>query len=310
MALICSNWSGTRIVSSNGEADKELSTGSLIAGRRGSNAHHADRHHSRKANRLMLAARNLSNIKQNPFRGISNASVFLQRNGNNYYHFLVEVLPAVMVWLDEVNATPDPHIVLPRSSFAGPLVRLLGFRGAVSLVPFPSVILARHVRGYRQLPAGYINPDLLGELSQRIAGTIDDVSCSGNEVVLLLRGPADTRRLANEHDVIREVRNRFPRCDVIYPGQLSIEEQVCRMRGARIVITPHGAQAANMIWARNLEYFVEIGFSTNPMQTLEGPATALGASYIGIPSRPLVSGDHFSDHECDIDLLGSALAQI
>lgn len=309
-ALICSNWSGTRVVSNNSEADKELSTGSLIAGRRWSNSQQPVRHASRHAERLLLAGRRLSNIKQNPFYAISNASVFLQRNGNNYYHFMVEVLPAVMVWLDEVNASRDPRIVLPRSSFAAALLRLLGFRRTVSLVPFPSVILARNVRVFRQFPAGYINPDLLRTLSQRIVAATGDVSYTGSEVVLLLRGPTETRRLTNEDEVIREIRSRFPGCDVVYPGQLSVEEQVARTRGARVIISPHGAQAANMVWARNMEHFVEIGFSTNPVQNMEGPATALGASYTAVPSRPLVSGDHYSDHECDIGLLKSALAQI
>lgn len=308
-ALICSTWSGTRVVSNNSEADKELSTGSLIASRRMSNTQQPDRYARRNADWLLLAGR-LSNIKQNPFHMISNASVFLQRNGNNYYHFVMEVLPSVMVWLDEVNASPDPRIVLPRSSFAAALLRLLGFRCTVSLVPFPSVILARNVRVFRQLPAGYINPNLLRTMSKRILAAIGDVSHAGSEVVLLLRGPNETRRLTNEDEVIQGIMNRFPKCDVFYPGQLSIEKQVARMRGARIIIAPHGAQAANMVWARNMEHFIEISFSTNPVQRLEGPATALGASYTAIPSHPLVSGDHYSDHECDIGLLKSALAQI
>jgi capsular polysaccharide biosynthesis protein len=67
--------------------------------------------------------------------------------------------------------------------------------------------------------------------------------------------------------------------DVIFPGELPLEQQIRRLADARIVVASQGAHAANILWAEGLEHYIEI--------------TANGDDYVAAMARALGAEVHF-----------------
>jgi hypothetical protein len=262
--LICTN-SGLVVKSSDELADQEISSGS--------------------GSRMYF---------QFPVPTLRDAVVAVQRNSSNYYHFLTEVVPSLMAWEKHIHETDT--IAVMEAPFARHVLRLAGFNQRISLLPQPAAIRAIDVKLLRLLPVGYFNPGLLRELSARVVRGAKANRC-GQEVLFLTRAKRDRRNLTNESEAVEIVRRKFPNVDIVTPGDLPVEDQVRRCDNARIVIAPHGAQAANLLWSNRLEHYVEIGVQEDRFSI--AMARLLGAQTHHCASRPTTPGDRWSDHACE-----------
>jgi hypothetical protein len=277
-AILQHSWSGVLIRSHTRNADRELSSGSEGVPRRVVRIH--------------------------------DAVIAMQRNDQNYCHFVTEVLPSIVAW--ESPALFQSHLVIAKSSFAEPLLRLIGFTGRITQVASPFTAIATDITAIRLLPAGMYHPALLKEVARRARHAAAVRSDACREVVFVSRTARDTRRLTNETDVVAAIQEAFPEVDIFYPGEATVEEQVSRMANARLVIAPHGAAAANMVFASSMEHYVEISFySPDTKPCFSSLAQVLfGATAHFVASRAVGHGDHHSDHECDLVGLRSALRSI
>lgn len=273
VALLRTSWAGLRISSVDNEADRELSSGTASFPR--------------------------SIVR------IHDACVALQRNDTNYGHFITEILPSLVAW--ESSSLMPRRLVVAKSAFGEPLLRLIGFKGVVTQLASPCMALATDVTVLRLLPAGMYHPVLLREVARRAHAGAAAHHTPSQKVVFLTRSASATRRLTNEPQVIRAIRGVFPDIDVFYPGDATVLEQVARMTNAQVVISTFGAQAMNMVWATKMKQFVEITFYDKRQRCFAALAQALGASAHTVPSRARRAKDHYSDHECDIHLLTSTL---
>jgi hypothetical protein len=75
-----------------------------------------------------------------------------------------------------------------------------------------------------------------------------------------------------------------------------------------IVIAPHGAHAANILWSNRLEHFVEIGARED--RSTFAMARLLGAETHHCISQPMTPGDHWSDHTCELEALKKMLSAL
>lgn len=276
VAILRTAWSGLQIASGHSEADREVSSGRA--------SHPA---------RLVR---------------IRDACVALQRNDTNYGHFITEVLPSIVAW--ETSSLFPCRLVVAKSSFAVPLLRMMGFEGAIDQVHSPSLVLATNVTVLRLLPAGMYHPRLLREVARRAHVSTAGHATRACRVVFLTRTTSATRRLTNEADVVSAIQEVFPDVDVFYSGEATVVEQVARMANATVVISTFGAQAMNMVWATAMKHFVEITFYRQDKRCFAALAEALGAQPHVAPSRAKSPGDHYSDHECDLGSLRQILTGI
>ncbi|KEF42925.1 MAG: hypothetical protein ER33_03400 [Cyanobium sp. CACIAM 14] len=218
------------------------------------------------------------------FHRIEDSFVALQRNQSNYAHFLVEVASSLLAFERRLAAFPRLTI---GSRSGREILRRAGFRQEIALAPPQSLLRVRRVEVMRLLPSGFLQPDLLQELAARLRHSLGPAA-RGAEVVLLLRSPSDCRQLVNWQELVDRLRRRFPGLDVLFPGELPLEEQIRRLASARIVLASQGAHAVNLLWAERLEHYIEI--TANGDGYVAAVAQALGARVhrlFGVPeSRP------------------------
>jgi len=238
---------------------------------------------------------------------LRNTTVAIQRNSNHYWHFVTEVLPSLIAWERHLHNTDS--IAITGSDFAVPLLRLAGFNRRLLTVRQPSAIRVMNVNLLKLLPSGYLNPTLLFELSSRIVSAAKS-DRSRPEVVFLSRTRNDSRALLNVGEVVEIIRRRFRKLEIVCPGGLSVEDQVCSLLNARIVIAPHGSQATNMLWSRSLEHYIEIVPDGNDDQSYATLASVMGGQVHYCPSKSVNPQDHYSNHDCDLEKLRGILSRL
>jgi capsular polysaccharide biosynthesis protein len=233
--------------------------------------------------------------------------IALQRNDQNYFEFRTDILPSRLTW--ESPQFFSSHRVIAKSSFAKPLLRLIGFKIPITQIAAPFTAVAPNITAIRMLNSGRVLPDSIqGNSSPRPLRLGSGTGC---EVAVISRSAQSDRQFTNGAAVITTIKEHFPDADILYPGGVPVEEQVRHMADARIVIATHGAEAVNMVWATSMEHHIETSFySPQTNQCFSALAKVLSrASVQLVRSRALKPGDHFSDHACDLEALRSVFRQ-
>lgn len=190
----------------------------------------------------------------------------------NYYHFLTDVLPRWGILQESLPGTlPDAVFVNTATRYQRELLALAGIGsvhssrrrlvGAIGDVPV--VEPARHtsVRASCLLVPCLPNPDLMAPrwTTDWLRAHLPARTAAGRPRRLYVtRGSRrNTRRLANEPALWPILERRgFERLD---PGTLSVQEQIDAFASAEVVVAPHGAALANLVFAprgvRVLELF-------------------------------------------------------
>lgn len=176
---------------------------------------------------------------------------------DNYYHFLVEVLPTLHWALQHT----DLPIVIPAMKpffrrfldhFGWPgqdRVRVLDpatpLRGS-----FTGLTNIRIVRkGTHTLP----NPSLL-----RFYRTVGRGGDRGPATVLVVsRGHTGDRRILNEDEMVAALSAAFP-CEVLVPEREPFADQVAKVRRAAVIVGSHGAGLTNALFHDRLAGMVEL----------------------------------------------------
>ena len=166
-----------------------------------------------------------------------------------YFHWLTECLPRLMVAV-ELDAFP-PVVLLP-GSFDNPFV-------TETLEAFPEftadyvgrwevVSIQRALVPNRVAPTSYYRPELVRRVAERLASHLraHEPAGKGPERVYISRGRDARRRIANETEVTRLLAARG--FVTVYPGELSVRQQMWYARGARYLVGMHGGGLTNMMF--------------------------------------------------------------
>jgi glycosyl transferase family 61 len=168
----------------------------------------------------------------------------------NYYHFLTDLLPR---WGIFEEALPDTHVdgvyLGTRASYQRQLLELVG------LSDLPVVEVDKHacLAPERLLVPSTPNQDLMAPhwvvdwLRGRLPPSLDLSGYSRG--LYVTRGDvANTRRYVEEPELWPALEERgFTRLD---PGSVSVREQIDRFAAAEVIVAPHGAALANLVFAR------------------------------------------------------------
>ena len=172
-----------------------------------------------------------------------------------YYHWLLEVLPRV---LRAHDSEPTVKALVPADCprYITDALALLGIgrletdRRAVRLrdVLVPGALQA----------SGFIPSVDIDQLRSSVLPTITDLhkeQCAP-ELIYVSRAKDARRALGNEL-AVEELAREFG-FSVVYLQDLMWTEQVHRMSKAEVLVSPHGAGLANMIWSTGLSAVIEI----------------------------------------------------
>ncbi|BCH57602.1 hypothetical protein RvVAR0630_02260 [Agrobacterium vitis] len=168
----------------------------------------------------------------------------------NYYHWTFQAISCLLIYKKHRD---DNNILLamPRlNGWRNEVLSLTGFNGRVLEMDYHDVL---HVDdcitsnltggGFAHLP----HPAVIAEfeaLAQRV--TIERRLSRKLYVSRLDAG--DVRRVVNEEAVCAFLESRG--FEIITPGELSVREQVVAFRDAEVIVAPHGAGLANLVYCR------------------------------------------------------------
>ena len=163
-----------------------------------------------------------------------------------YYHALMEHLPNVLL---SRRFVPDARILLPvrRHSYLNRLLDFVGIPRDARLEAEGPVLVRNLVFAPLWVNSGFVPDCDLSAVRDAILPHIPAVS-QPSERIYISRSRSRNRPLGRENDLERALEERgFQIC---YLETLSFEEQFAAIRGADLVVAPHGAGLANLVAAR------------------------------------------------------------
>ncbi|EKX35582.1 hypothetical protein GUITHDRAFT_146406 [Guillardia theta CCMP2712] len=208
-----------------------------------------------------------------------------QVHSHNFYHFIAEVLPRLLLVPPPVLSRDGTRVLLPpfsrdRKNFVESFVELLDIRkdklasshylgclhfarevvclAASSLSPPSSrALLTVFSRWHSQTPRNALLTVHFTVVERTACSSSD--SSSDSQLVLLSRREEEEDRggaksdVQNWDDVERWMAKRMDQgrrisIATIFPGRESLERQVCSFSSVHAVIGSHGSNLANMLW--------------------------------------------------------------
>jgi capsular polysaccharide biosynthesis protein len=251
-----------------------------------------------------------------PLEVTGRLGVLASRGDGNYYHFLMDVLTRIGV-LEQAPevAPPDRWYVPAQTRFQRELLDLFGIGPAQRL----DAAEHPHVRVECLVVPGppamtEKNPPWAVEfLRSRLLPQVD--TSGPRRSIYVTRGPsANNRSIVNEPALAELLAARgFESVD---PGTMSVAEQIRAFATAEIIVAPHGAALANLIFAGPGAAVVELfpaGCLLPDYWRLASSVPGLRYRYVsafGGPRRPTRAGTIVRDIEVDLDAVKATLNEL
>ncbi len=177
-------------------------------------------------------------------------SLATRGTSTNYYHFLLDLLPRWGIFEEALpGAEVDAVYLGTRASYQRQLLDLVGLSG------LPVVEVEKHacLAPERLLVPSTPNQDLMAPhwvvswLRARLPAS-PDLSAYGRGLYVTRGSSPHTRRYVEEAALWPTLEERgFTRLD---PGTVSVQEQIDHFAAADVIVAPHGAALANLVFCR------------------------------------------------------------
>jgi capsular polysaccharide biosynthesis protein len=201
--------------------------------------------------------------------------------GTGYYHWLLEIVPAALFGL---SVAPDSWLLLSD----GPSGQGYVAEAAEMLAP-GRVIHADGLRRVNGCIVSAIDPFsgfVQAAEIQRIRSSFPCPPRERSEPTRLYvsRLRDRTRAVRNEAEIEEAMRDEG--LAVVYPQTLSFRDQIDLFSSAELIVAPHGAGLANVIWAERLQKVIEI-FPADYLNDVYARITRMsGAVYMYVVCKP------------------------
>lgn len=190
---------------------------------------------------------------------------------NNYYHWTIECLPRIRLmemYTDHHGKSPDLLVPSDRPSWMDETIERIDYDGRVvswdgDIAQIDSLVVPSF-------------PDPTAEECRWLR----DRMCSGGDFdrenrIFVSRTDASVRQIANMEE-IAPILEKFGFSEYVL-SELSVSEQINLFANAEIVVGPHGAGLANIIYSRDIE-LTEL-FGDKKLASYGRIASLLGHSY-------------------------------
>jgi len=238
-------------------------------------------------------------------------AVIARQGQDNYYHWLVDVLPRLaLVWSGDVVV--DRYAINAALPFQAETLRILG-------IPRERVISAQNAGQVKARTL--VVPSLTGHAAPWVCRFLRDKLMRGMPApkglpskLYLARGTRGRRRVTNERQLLDFLaRDGF---EVVDCGRMSVVEQINAFAAADIVIAPHGAALSNLVFCKPRTKVVEFFSPKYVNVCFWAIANQVGLQYaylLGAGRRPRALKDPhdlFDDIVVDIEQLRSLLRKM
>lgn len=251
-------------------------------------------------------------------RSIPAGVLVANRMGKNYFHWVMECMPRLLLARD-AGLAELPFVVNDIPEQCRELARLFGELVVVAddEVLAVGTLHVPYVPAYSpdmpsQIPLACYDDSYLPRLRREILERIGTLPSGKAHRVLYVgrRGGTTLRRILNT-DAVVDVVAGFGG-EVVYPGELTLREQIAAFMAADVVVGPAGAGFANMLFCRPGTTVVMLTRDRNVNPAHFGIAAhALGLRLIclaGMPEDPEDDDTHGS-YFVDLPLLRSTLEE-
>lgn len=179
-----------------------------------------------------------------------------------YYHWLLEVMPNL---INAVKAYPDTKVLLPSGSpgYIREALALLfrdEFTSRLIVSDEPVRVMRIAMTQFEEYP-GFVRSQDIDTL--RIAFLSEDAALSEQTAlsshpsrIYISRSRTAKRSIGNEKDVEKALTEVG--IEIVYLEELAFEQQVRLFTSADVIIAPHGAGLANLVWAEPSSRVLEI----------------------------------------------------
>jgi len=203
------------------------------------------------------------------------------RARENYYHWMVQSLPAID-WGLRLRPPGAATLALPPlQPFQAETLALLGHAGAPRLIlgvrehyAFASAWFAEFLTGRLPGIVSLAAAATYARLRQAVSPAAD-----GADAIYVARTDSANRSMANEAALAAMLERRGVR--VIAPGSLPVARQLALFRGARLVIGPHGAGLSNVVACEPGAHVYELLPGSYPNHCYNRLAQTCGLHYWG-----------------------------
>lgn len=242
------------------------------------------------------------------------ALVHDQWTRNNYYHWLVDALPRLLVLREHC---PSARLVMPApvTIFMAQTAQLLGFHNFVSVAEDEVLSVETLVVPGRVAPLGYHHPALLRRLRQEITNALIPVTAKPpTRRIFASRSRQKLRQLTNEPEIMAVLqRHQFER---IYFEELSFSQQVALMQQAEVLLGVHGANIVNLLFMQpgakvielfNQDKFLELANVNFENLIYYRLSSTLGLPYLAVPCQ--TTAGQVPSNDADVELSVATLEQ-
>lgn len=245
--------------------------------------------------------------------------VLASRGDRNYYHFLIDVMPrlAIAEQGGEI-APPDRWYVPAKPGFQRELLGLAGLTEDQWIDSTANPHVQADVLVVPGLPSNIVRnpPWVVGFLRRRLMP--QPIARVPGRGVYITRGDApNNRRVVNEASVVAALRDLgFSTAD---PATMTVREQIECFASASVIVAPHGAALANLVFTSPGAAVVELfpaGYAKPDYWKLANGVPGLAYHYLlgtGPVTARQLAGFVVADIEVDVavlvDVVGGILDQ-
>lgn len=175
------------------------------------------------------------------------------RFAKNYFHWLIECMPRVLMARDLGYTAPFVTNRIPQQ--AGEILELFGpavYLDDHELVEFGQLAVP-YAPSYcpdlpEEVPLASYDDALLPRLRQEIVTRLGSVPPGRASLLYIARRGGHGRNIINEPEI--QARMVARGAQVIYPGEMTVAEQVSAFSGADVIVGPGGAGLANVLFCK------------------------------------------------------------
>jgi hypothetical protein len=201
------------------------------------------------------------------------------RVGHNYYHWMVQAIPAIDWTLRRHGRHRVTLALPPLLPWQEETLALLGY----DEIPRLTLNFTSHYLLPQAEFSDFLGARMSGVVSHAASATFRRLAAAvpwthgAADEIYVARTDAQNRVALNEAELIDLLDRQGVR--IIVPGTLSVAEQIAAFRAARLVIGPHGAGMTNIAFCQPRSFVYELVTSNYPNSCFSLLAQSVGLNY-------------------------------
>ena len=234
-------------------------------------------------------------------RVVGRVAVLNTRTSHNYFHWLIDILPRLMP-LRQLGSQIDYYLVDCLTPFQQSVLKLFGIDRHQLIQPHCRLLLEAEQLLVPSMPT----PECLRSFGKLVTDKIgENQKLSPGRKIYITRRKTGTRTLANEDELENLLLSRG--FEIHSMEDYSLVEQATLIHQAEIILAPHGAGLANLIFARPGTKVIEIVPETRYNATCYPKKSCI----LGLFHQQVLSpcSTHKQMLQVSLDDVGAALVQ-